>query len=83
MGMVVFKLKGDNVMTEKLLKKLNSSGKMHAVPCMIKGQYVIRFTVTSQRTTVQVSSGVEVVLKKDELCQFKFQSSLSFSATPQ
>lgn len=55
MGMVVFKLKGDNVMTEKLLKKLNSSGKMHAVPCMIKGQYVIRFTITSQRTTVQVS----------------------------
>jgi len=23
------------------------------VPCMIKGQYVIRFTITSQRTTVQ------------------------------
>merc|ERR1711971_829165 len=47
------RMKGENLMTEKLLKKLNSSGKMHAVPCMIKGQYVIRFTITSQRTTVQ------------------------------
>jgi hypothetical protein len=27
---------------------------MHAVPCMIKDQYVIRFTITSQRTTSQV-----------------------------
>jgi len=53
MGMVVFRMKGENLMTEKLLKKLNSSGKMHAVPCIIKGQYVIRFTITSQRTTVQ------------------------------
>ena len=54
LGMVVFRLKGDCAMTEKLLKKLNSSGKMHAVPCCIKGRYVIRFTITSQRTTAQV-----------------------------
>ena len=40
-------------MTEKLLKKVNNSGKMHAVPASLKGKYVIRFTVTSQRTTVQ------------------------------
>ena len=42
MGMVVFRLKGDCSMTESLLKKLNSSGKLHAVPCCIKGRYVIR-----------------------------------------
>jgi hypothetical protein len=29
---------------------------MHAVPASLKGQYVIRFTVTSQRTTAQVRS---------------------------
>uniref|UniRef100_A0A0K2TUF7 Histidine decarboxylase n=1 Tax=Lepeophtheirus salmonis TaxID=72036 RepID=A0A0K2TUF7_LEPSM len=51
LGMVVFRLTGDNDNTEKLLKKLNSSGKMHAVPASLKGQYVIRFTVTSPRTT--------------------------------
>jgi hypothetical protein len=28
-GMVVFRLKGENDMTEKLLKKLNGSGKAH------------------------------------------------------
>jgi hypothetical protein len=27
---------------------------MHAVPASLKGQYVIRFTVTSPRTTAQV-----------------------------
>jgi len=53
MGLIVFRLRGECAMTEKLLKKLNSSGKMHAVPCCIKGQYVIRFTITSQRTTAQ------------------------------
>jgi len=53
MGLIVFRLRGECAMTEKLLKKLNSSGKMHAVPCCIKGKYVIRFTVTSQRTTAQ------------------------------
>ena len=29
------------------------SGKMHAVPASLKGKYVIRFTVTSQKTTIQ------------------------------
>ena len=54
LGMVVFRLKGEeNDSTEKLLKKLNGSGKMHAVPANLKGKYVIRFTVTSPRTTLQ------------------------------
>ena len=42
MGMVVFRMKGENEMTEKLLKKLNGTGKMHAVPASLKGKYVIR-----------------------------------------
>lgn len=52
-GMVVFRLKGDNTLTERLLKKLNARGYIHAVPACFKGVYVIRFTVTSQRTTNQ------------------------------
>lgn len=51
LGMVVFRLKGDNELTEKLLKRLNSEGKIHCVPASLKGIYVIRFTVTSHRTT--------------------------------
>ena len=71
--MVVFRLKGQNELTENLLKRLNSTGSclniicqvpcgkfglnltglMHAVPASLKDKYVIRFTVTSPRTTVE------------------------------
>ncbi|XP_058818538.1 histidine decarboxylase isoform X1 [Topomyia yanbarensis] len=51
LGMVVFRIRGENNLTEKLLKKLNHRGNMHAVPASLKGRYVIRFTVTSTRTT--------------------------------
>lgn len=51
LGMVVFRLKGENEQTEKLLKRLNFRGNIHAVPASLKGKYVIRFTVTSTRTT--------------------------------
>ncbi|XP_045782791.1 histidine decarboxylase isoform X2 [Maniola jurtina] len=53
LGMVAFRLKGDNTLTERLLKRLNARGYIHAVPAYFKGVYVIRFTVTSQRTTNQ------------------------------
>ncbi|XP_031770353.1 aromatic-L-amino-acid decarboxylase isoform X2 [Galleria mellonella] len=53
LGMVAFRLKGDNALTERLLKRLNARGFIHAVPACFKGIYVIRFTVTSQRTTNQ------------------------------
>ncbi|XP_050558276.1 aromatic-L-amino-acid decarboxylase isoform X2 [Spodoptera frugiperda] len=53
LGMVAFRLKGDNALTERLLKRLNARGYMHAVPACFKGIYVIRFTVTSSRTTNQ------------------------------
>ncbi|CAH0716953.1 unnamed protein product, partial [Brenthis ino] len=53
LGMVAFRLKGDNTLTERLLKRLNGRGYIHAVPACFKGVYVIRFTVTSQRTTNQ------------------------------
>ncbi|KAK4303684.1 hypothetical protein Pmani_024313 [Petrolisthes manimaculis] len=53
LGMVVFRLKGENQLTEKLLKKVNSTGKLHCVPACLKGQYVIRFTVTSTHTTAE------------------------------
>ncbi|XP_053621137.1 histidine decarboxylase isoform X2 [Plodia interpunctella] len=53
LGLVAFRLKGDNALTERLLKRLNARGHMHAVPACFKGIYVIRFTVTSPRTTNQ------------------------------
>jgi histidine decarboxylase len=52
LGMVVFRLRGQNELTECLLKKLNTSGKLHCVPASLKGTYVIRFTITSFQTTI-------------------------------
>lgn len=51
LGMVVFRLVGENELTERLLKRMNSRGKVHCVPAALKNKYVIRFTVTSQYTT--------------------------------
>ncbi|XP_058794335.1 histidine decarboxylase [Phymastichus coffea] len=51
LGMVVFRLRGENSLTERLLKKMNSRGRVHCVPAALHGNYVIRFTVTSTNTT--------------------------------
>ncbi|XP_036331304.1 histidine decarboxylase-like isoform X1 [Rhagoletis pomonella] len=52
LGMVVFRIKGENEITERLLKRLNHRGNLHCIPSSLKGKYVIRFTVTSTNTTV-------------------------------
>lgn len=44
---------GENELTEKLLKRLNSRGNVHCVPAALKDKYVIRFTITSQYTTTE------------------------------
>ena len=44
LGLVVFRLKGENELTEQLLKEINSTGLIHCVPALIKGKYIIRFT---------------------------------------
>ncbi|ETE57945.1 Histidine decarboxylase, partial [Ophiophagus hannah] len=51
LGLVVFRLKGPNWMTEKLLKDLNKSGKLFVIPATIQEKLIVRFTVTSQFTT--------------------------------
>ena len=59
--MVAFRMKGDNALTERLLKRLNARGFIHAVPACFKGIYVIRFTVTSSRTTNQDILGMDTI----------------------
>uniref|UniRef100_A0A8C5MRN2 Histidine decarboxylase n=1 Tax=Leptobrachium leishanense TaxID=445787 RepID=A0A8C5MRN2_9ANUR len=51
MGLVVFRLKGPNCLTEQVLTDLTKSGKMFLVPATIHDKLIIRFTVTSQFTT--------------------------------
>ncbi|XP_017839387.1 histidine decarboxylase isoform X3 [Drosophila busckii] len=52
LGLVVFRIRGDNEITERLLKRLNHRGNQHCIPSSLKGQYVIRFTITSTHTTL-------------------------------
>lgn len=71
LGMVVFRLRGDNDLTEKLLKRLNARGQLHCVPAALKDRYVIRFTVTSPRTTVEdiTKDWAEIKLTATEILQ--------------
>ncbi|KAJ8924142.1 hypothetical protein NQ315_006926 [Exocentrus adspersus] len=75
LGLVVFRLVGDNVITETLWKKLNSRGRIHCVPASLKGKYVIRFTVTSPRTTLDdiVADWKEIVRVTDEVLREREQ----------
>lgn len=69
LGMVVFRLVGENELTEKLLKRLNSRGNLHCVPAALKDKYVIRFTITSQYTTTEdiVKDWKEIKIVTQEL----------------
>ncbi|XP_073509204.1 histidine decarboxylase [Phyllobates terribilis] len=51
LGLVVFRLKGPNILTEQVLAELTRSGNMFLVPATIYDKLIIRFTVTSQFTT--------------------------------
>ncbi|XP_025977038.2 histidine decarboxylase [Dromaius novaehollandiae] len=51
LGLVVFRLKGPNWLTEELLKEVSSSGRLFLIPATIHDKFIIRFTVTSQYTT--------------------------------
>ena len=48
MGLVCFRLKGNNEVNQKLLSNINASGKLHMVPASVHGRYVIRFCVCAQ-----------------------------------
>ncbi|XP_074032480.1 histidine decarboxylase isoform X2 [Leptinotarsa decemlineata] len=84
LGLVVFRLVGDNMITETLWKKLNARGKIHCVPASLRGKYVIRFTVTSPRTTMEDISAdwKEIMFVADEVLSEKAASSASRAKVP-
>lgn len=51
LGLVCFRLKGPNFLSQNLLFELNDSGRIHMVPSMLGHKYVIRFCVNSERAT--------------------------------
>ena len=48
LGLVCFRLKGGNDLSQNLLFVLNDSGKIHMVPSMLDDKYVIRFCVNAK-----------------------------------
>ncbi|XP_056330947.1 aromatic-L-amino-acid decarboxylase [Danio aesculapii] len=50
MGLVCFRLKGSNELSENLLKRINSARKIHLVPCQLAGKFVLRFAVCARAT---------------------------------
>uniref|UniRef100_UPI00026E0F6F Histidine decarboxylase n=1 Tax=Homo sapiens TaxID=9606 RepID=UPI00026E0F6F len=51
LGLVVFRLKGPNSLTENVLKEIAKAGRLFLIPATIQDKLIIRFTVTSQFTT--------------------------------
>uniref|UniRef100_A0A8C8D3Z7 Aromatic-L-amino-acid decarboxylase n=1 Tax=Oncorhynchus tshawytscha TaxID=74940 RepID=A0A8C8D3Z7_ONCTS len=50
LGLVCFRLKGSNEVNETLLKRLNNGRKIHLVPCLLSGQFVLRFALCARTT---------------------------------
>ncbi|XP_065557349.1 aromatic-L-amino-acid decarboxylase-like [Artemia franciscana] len=53
LGLVCFRLKGDNELSKELLKRINERKKIHLVPSVLRGIYVIRFAVCSRLTEIE------------------------------
>ncbi|RUS79617.1 hypothetical protein EGW08_012617 [Elysia chlorotica] len=50
LGLVTFRLKGDNSMNERLNKMINDSRLIHMTPSEVKGQYFLRFAICAAST---------------------------------
>ncbi|XP_059179396.1 aromatic-L-amino-acid decarboxylase-like isoform X2 [Physella acuta] len=48
MGLVCFRLRGPNTLTQRLLKTINDSGKLHMVPALLNEHYIIRFALCTE-----------------------------------
>ncbi|KAM5245186.1 histidine decarboxylase [Hipposideros larvatus] len=51
LGLVVFRLKGPNCLTESVLQEIAKAGRLFLIPATLQDKLIIRFTVTSQFTT--------------------------------
>jgi aromatic-L-amino-acid decarboxylase len=48
MGLVCFRLRGTDRLNQDLLASINGSGKLHMIPSLVKGRYIIRFCVVAE-----------------------------------
>jgi len=52
MGLVCFRLKGENTLTQELIDKITANKKIYVIPCHFKEKLVIRFAICSRLTQV-------------------------------
>ncbi len=50
MGLVCFRLKGNNAMNEELINSINKSGDIFLTPTKVKERFIIRFAVCARTT---------------------------------
>lgn len=65
MGLVCFRLKGANSLSQELLFNLNDEGKIHMVPAMLDDKYVIRFCVNAQNASDDDMKQAWEIIKKE------------------
>ncbi|XP_031342801.1 aromatic-L-amino-acid decarboxylase-like isoform X2 [Photinus pyralis] len=53
MGLVCFRLKGANELTQKLIDKISAARKIYVIPCYIQEYFVIRFAICARTTTIE------------------------------
>ncbi|KAF4519287.1 hypothetical protein B566_EDAN002177 [Ephemera danica] len=51
MGLVCIRLHGSDTLTQDLLARINTSGKLHMIPSVVRGKYIIRFCVVAEHST--------------------------------
>ncbi|KAF5298428.1 hypothetical protein FQR65_LT01206 [Abscondita terminalis] len=52
LGLVTFRLKGENSLTKELIQKITDEKKIYVIPCYVEDKFVIRFAICSRLTTV-------------------------------
>lgn len=52
LGLVCFRLMRPDPVNQNLLATINASGKLHMIPSIVRGTYIIRFCVVSEHATV-------------------------------
>ncbi|CAL8248598.1 unnamed protein product [Lota lota] len=53
MGLVCFRLKGRDELKKALLKQITGMGKIHPVPCKLRGSFVLRFAACGRTTELE------------------------------
>ncbi|KAK7794688.1 hypothetical protein R5R35_008019 [Gryllus longicercus] len=64
LGLVCFRLKGTDRLNQDLLASINGSGKLHMIPSLVRGKYIIRYCVVAEHASdADIDHAWEVIQK--------------------